>query len=51
IMPLCALLPGTAQSALPGLRVLHRLRDGSPDRRAAPPPGNVRTGFRNDDRR
>ncbi|WP_224378631.1 hypothetical protein, partial [Klebsiella michiganensis] len=40
---LCALLPGAAQSALPGLRDLHRLRDGSPDRRAASPPGNYAT--------
>ncbi|OUG38254.1 hypothetical protein AZ036_005522, partial [Klebsiella michiganensis] len=43
IMSLCALLPGAAQSALPGLRVLHRLRDGSPDRCAASPPGNYAT--------
>ncbi|AFN31226.1 hypothetical protein A225_1475 [Klebsiella michiganensis E718] len=37
IQPLCALFPGGA--ALTGLRVPHRLRAGSPDRRSAPPPG------------
>ena len=51
IKRLCAARHPRLALRLAGLQVYRGLRDGSPDRRAAPPPGDVRTGFRNDDQR
>lgn len=51
IKRLCAARHPRLALRLAGLQVYRGLRDGSPDRCAAPPPGDVRTGFRNDGRR